>query len=163
MEENRINVSEILRNCPKGTKLWSPLFGEVTLLVVNPYPYCIEIITSKGMNQRFTEYSCYYNNYEDAECLLFPSKENRDWSTFKFKKPKFDPKTLQPFDRVLCRLSVHRKWTCGFFSYADDNNFKYAVNCLGNYTKNVIPYNDETKHLVGTKEEAPEFYRYWEE
>ena len=26
----------------------------------------------------------------------------------------------------------------------------------------VIPYNDETKHLIGTTEEAPEYYRYWE-
>ena len=25
-----------------------------------------------------------------------------------------------------------------------------------------IPYNDDTKHLVGTEEEAPEYYRYWE-
>ena len=25
-----------------------------------------------------------------------------------------------------------------------------------------IPYNDETKHLVGTHDEVPEFYKYWE-
>ena len=29
--------------------------------------------------------------------------------------------------------------------------------------RKVIPYNDETKHLVGTTDEAPEFYKYWED
>ena len=25
-----------------------------------------------------------------------------------------------------------------------------------------IPYNEETENLIGTKDEVPEFYRYWE-
>lgn len=29
------------------------------------------------------------------------------------------------------------------------------------YVYYCIPYNEETNHLVGTREEAPEFYRYW--
>lgn len=37
------------------------------------------------------------------EYMLFPSKDVRTWDNFKPKNPKFDPKTLQPFDRVLCR------------------------------------------------------------
>lgn len=30
--DTKINIAEILKGCPEGTKLWSPLFGEVTLL-----------------------------------------------------------------------------------------------------------------------------------
>ena len=44
----------------------------------------------------------------NGECTLFPSKDQRDWSKFvrfwdKPKVDKFDPKTLQPFDKVLVR------------------------------------------------------------
>ena len=34
--------------------------------------------------------------------------------------------------------------------------------CWNAYTY-CIPYNDDTKHLVGTTEEAPEYYRYWKD
>lgn len=37
------------------------------------------------------------------------------------------------------------------------------IKCCGAYYKYCVPYNDETKHLVGTKDEAPEYYRYWED
>ena len=35
--------------------------------------------------------------------------------------------------------------------------------CLGGIKSAVIPYNDDTEHLVGTTEGAPDFYRYWED
>ena len=78
------------------------------------------------------------------------------------KKKKFDPETLKPFDRVLARDTIIDNWTCGFFShtFVFDNVCKYNVGEIL-YTM-CIPYNDETKHLVGTTEEAPEYYRYWE-
>ena len=102
----------------------------------------------------------------DGECTLFPSKEQRDWSKFTaswYKKEKFDPKTLKPFDKVLVRDSHNAVWFCKWFSHIMDLSkfYKYATTgCLYRYC---IPYNDDTKHLVGTNEEAPEFYRYWED
>ena len=39
----------------------------------------------------------------------------------------------------------------------------YRYSCISDYYKYCIPYNDDTKHLVGTKDEAPEYYRYWED
>ena len=95
---------------------------------------------------------------------------NFNWFTFdyriKSKQEKFDPKTLQPFDKVLCRLSFYNKWQCNLFSNICTNNDNVPCpfyNCMGNLYMHVIPYNDETKHLLGTIDEAPEFYRYWEE
>ena len=58
--------------------------------------------------------------YPDAECTLFPSKEQRDWSKFKVKKPKFDPKTLKPFDKVLARLNKQGIWYCELLSFVED-------------------------------------------
>lgn len=83
--ENKINIAEILKDCPKGTKLYSPLFGEVTLEEVNTE--CTALITIKynaNICSKFFKTGLYYN-YEGAECLLFPSSEMRDWSKF-FKR-----------------------------------------------------------------------------
>ena len=101
-----------------------------------------------------------------GNCLLWPSKDCRDWSKFTapwYKKEKFDPKTLQPFDKVLARDYLHGKWTCGFFSHIVifDNTYMYNMGEV--LYKMCIPYNDKTKHLVGTTGEAPEYYRYWED
>ena len=78
------------------------------------------------------------------------------------KKDKFDPCTLKPFDKVLARDNINEQWCCSFFSHIEAND-SYPYICFGLSFKQCIPYNDETKHLVGTKNEAPEYYRYWEE
>ena len=79
-------------------------------------------------------------------------------------KPKFDPKTLQPFDKVLVRDKGLVRWRCTFYSHLrEDNETEYKYVTAYNIYRYCIPYNDDTKHLVGTTEEAPEFYRYWED
>lgn len=165
MNEN-LNLVEILKDCPKGTKLYSTVFGEVEFEDIkdnSTYP----IIVSKGINNfdSFTADGKVYKDW-DGECVLFPSKEERDWSKFNLKKPKkprFDPKTLQSFDKVLVRDNSSGCWEAQLFSHIikDEAHFPYV--CINNLYKYCIPYNDDTKHLVGTKEEAPEFYRYWED
>ena len=84
------------------------------------------------------------------------------WELVYDKKPKFDPKTLKPFDKVLVRDDESLTWKTNMFSYID-NNKKYPYVCLLSCYRYCIPYNDDTKHLVGTSDEAPEFYRYWED
>lgn len=164
MNEN-INLVEILKDCPKLTKLYSTIFGEVEFIECdNLY----QIIVIKE-----TKYYCFTSEgvfifkgikYNTGECTLFPSKDQRDWSKFKVKKPKFDPKTLQPFDKVLVRDKGLVRWRCTFYSHLrEDNETEYKYVTAYNVYKYCIPYNDDTKHLVGTTEEAPEFYRYWED
>ena len=77
------------------------------------------------------------------------------------KKERFDPKTLKPFDKVLGG-DYGLKWGVDFFSHTCNDEY-HPYRCVGNIYKYCIPYNDDTKHLVGTKEEAPDFYRYWED
>ena len=89
---------------------------------------------------------------------------NQDnWELVIDKKAKFDPKTLQPFDRVLVRDYNDDKWVCSIFSHIEpEDSFHYE--CILELTcRYCIPYNDDTKHLVGTTKEAPEFYRHWED
>ena len=218
-----IDLKKILKHCPRGTRLYSTTFGYVNFKMLIPsseYPiivYCKEEINEKS----FTADGKFMKNY-DAECTLFPSKDQRDWSKFsapwyqndesikpKFKvgdiirhketnkddvykiskvyddsygivgftwvlymkyqdqyelvPNKFDPKTLKPFDRVITK-NDYDVWTCTLFSHISnkpDTRFMYAT-CESVY-KYCIPYNDETKHLVGTKEDVPEFYKYWED
>lgn len=225
MNEN-VDLTKILKDCPKGFKLYSPLFGEVVFEGISGDVYPIALsYTGRETLVSFTKEGFYYDK-PDTECLLFPSKEQRDWSKFtapwykndklvepKFKvgdkivngfmkymggswtqgtiskiiddkyiftdgsymfinnqdswnlvfdeKPKFDPKTLQPFDKVLTRDSGNKEWTTTFFSYRRDNYYPFM--CGTEPYVYCIPYNEDTKHLVGTTDEAPKYYRYWEE
>ena len=79
---------------------------------------------------------------------------------------KFDPKTLQVFDKVLVRLTKDCIWNATFFSHYDKEVNWGCYPCVTTSCKSYgkcIPYNDETKHLLGTSDEAPEYYRYWED
>ena len=161
MNEN-IDLTKILKDCPKGTKLYTPIWGEVTFRkILNGMIYAFSIETCNG-NICLTKEGCYVNT-DDAECIIFPSREQRDCSKFTapwYKKERFDPKTLNPFDKVLVKDFTWENWNCQFFSHISNTKHPYAGIC--SIYKMCIPYNEDTKHLVGTSEEAPEYYRYWE-
>ena len=164
MNEN-IDLTKILKDCPKGTKFYTSVWGKVSFeKILNKEIYTIQIDTVSGYCH-LTKEGCYIKS-DDAECILFPSKDQRDWSKFTapwYKKEKFDPKTLKPFDRVLVRDSYSCPWSGTFYSHTRENTtiLKYVtINSVYEYC---IPYNDKTKHLVGTTDEAPEYYRYWED
>ena len=172
MNEN-IDLTKILKDCPKGTILYSSIHGYVEfsqILNKRNGNKCIEVISIANSGSRFIEYYTFRgqlnNEYNNNECILFPSKEQRDWSKFSapwYKKNKFDPKTLQPFDKVLVRDTDCQNWTCGFFSHINVFNSIHKYNVGELLYKYCIPYNDDTKHLVGTIKEAPQYYRYWED
>ena len=161
MNEN-LNLIEILKDCPEGTKLYSPVFGEVEFEGINDIIGPIIVTTNTGNAECFTADGKMYTYY-NGECLLFPSKDQRDWSKFKPKQPKFNPNTLKPFDKVLVRDINSEKWKIQLFSHIIKDCFPYEYHCIGSCYNFCIPSNDDTKHLVGTKEEAPEFYRYWDD
>lgn len=172
MNEN-LNLVEILKDCPKGTKLYSPIFGDVELVKVYLHDdkFPIEVKLQSNAFDCFSKDGRIFTEF-NGECMLFPSKEQRDWSKFTapwLKKERFDPKTLQPFDKVLVRNCDADKWKCAHFSYMEPSFMGtiYVTSMLFrdriHYNDNCIPYNDDTKHLVGTTDEAPDFYRYWED
>ena len=155
-----LDLVEILKNCPKGTKLYSTLHGEVTFNCVNieDVSYPIHTINS---NDKFVTFA-HDGRYDielDGEYVLFPSKDQRDWSKFKVPVEKFDYNTLQPFDKVLVRDSDDSFWKCNFLSHMS----KHTAYCVGSYWIQMIPYNGKTKHLVGTTDRPDEKYIWWEE
>lgn len=159
MNEN-LNLVEILKDCPKGTKLYSTVYGEVGFIGISTGEFPVKYLKDDDSLGSVTAQGLLLS-YFNGECTLFPSKDQRDWSKFKVKKPKFDPKTLQPFDKVLVR-DENSYWRCNLFSHITNHKFFSYVTVEDTYS-HCIPYNDDTKHLVGTNEEAPEYYRYWEE
>lgn len=176
MNEN-IDLTKILDGCPVGTEFYHAGYGRVWLAHIYPdvenvaYPIVLSLneksprLHSICVTARGTISYSY-----DGECLLLPSKDQRDWSKFvrfwdknSLDKPvteKFDPKVLQPFDKVLARSCTWDCWNALIFSHMD---FKHKAVCCEFSWEQCIPYNEETKDLVGTNEDCPEHYIWWEE
>ena len=166
MNEN-IDLTKILKDCPEGTKLYSTIFGEVEFKYIHNCSRTIGYKINTGRNLDVSYEGKFFRNY-DGECTLFPSYNQRDWSKFTapwLKKGRFDPKTLNVFDKVLVKIS--NEYYCTWFAdfVAEPAHVKNETPLIigAKEADMVIPYNDETKYLVGTTEEAPEYYRYWEE
>ena len=77
-----INIAEVLKDKPKGTKLYSPIYGEVFLdSITTGCDICVRT--------KYNEYNYFFSDGRFAsggDCLLFPSKDMRDWSKFAWKK-----------------------------------------------------------------------------
>jgi len=168
---NDLHLCEKLAGCPEGTRLWSPMFGECEFIGLSkdidedPEEDKFWVRSDElGLNTFFDD-GRFFSTSE--ECLIFPSKDNRDWSTWVNPKPKverFDPKTLKPFDKVLVRDYTGRPWIPAFFEQfvPDDAYPVEAVNLCARFAL-VVPYNEATHNLLGTTNEAPEYYRWWED
>lgn len=95
---------------------------------------------------------------DDELSLPFINQDNHE-----LLPNKFDPKTLKPFDKVLVRYNSESNWCVAFFSHIDNDLKTFCCKFVtaGHMSfKQMIPYNEETKHLLGTNEQAPEFYIY---
>lgn len=159
MNEN-LNLCEILKDCPKGTKLYCPFLGNVTFLAIKGRIIHVKhgVVTYTFFNDG-TYSVC-------GECMLYPSKEQRDWSKFKVPIKRFNPKEFKPFDKVLVRDGNEFKWHPSFLErIAKQSSDGYsAVELIARCRwKMCIPYNDETKCLSWTKDDCPEYYKWWEE
>ena len=165
MNEN-IDLTKILKDCPKGWEFYSCIYGKVRFDCLQSCEYPVLIMRGDGLYASFSRVGK-YTDAPDSECCLFPSKEQRDWSKFEapwYKKDRFDPKTLKPFEKVLVRCERDQAWLCNLFSHIGYRNlYPYLYSTVGASFSYCIPYNDETKHLVGTTDEAPEYYKYWKD
>lgn len=85
-----MNIAEILKYCPKGTKLYSLVDGEVTLEGVESFDrYPIKVSLNDSKVNHYTKDGLLFVNYA-GECVLFPSKEQRDWNKFRLPVKKGD-------------------------------------------------------------------------
>lgn len=163
-QEQELNLCEMLKHCPEDEPFWSPLLGDVKFHDINQKRNFIVISLESGETWDINaDGTITFGDVTSPEIMLYPSREQRDWSKVKYepKKERFDPKTLKPFDKVLIKNACGL-WYCNIFSHYVEKDLAPYHCILGN-TNFCIPYNDDTKHLVGTKDEAPEFYKYWED
>lgn len=80
--ETKINIAKILKNKPEGTKLWTDMFGSVTLYVVTDACDAFQV---KHHNKEpwFDEDG---KLYKEGVLCIYPSKSMRDWEKFAWKK-----------------------------------------------------------------------------
>lgn len=160
-----MDIAEILKKFPKGTKLYSSVYGEVELVGVDDnYIYPISCRKKDGYEDSFTNDGRIYFDYPDAECVLFPSKDQRDWSKFGATDQVTDQATdqatdqkqeteLKPFDKVLVRDRDDRKWGCDFFCHLGDKEGVFV--CISSWWRQCIPY-EGNEHLLGTTKKTEE-------
>lgn len=141
-----MNIAEILKKCPEGTKLYSLVCGELELVCVTDeeeYPIICRV-TADGKYDSFTSDGREFFDYPDAKCVLFPSKDQRDWSKFGGKKIKSQ---FKPFDRVLTRDSDDEFWFSEHFGHIESDG---SFICGGKKYSQCIPY-EGNEHLSRTK------------
>ena len=131
--EEKINIAEILKDKPQGTKLYADAFGELKFVKVD------EVDTIYTKNKTSTLY-CFYNNgkYDKyGEHILVPSKEMRDWNKFAWKKG--DVLVSNDYGTEVI-----------FYDWYDDTytNF-YGKHLLYSEDKNSIKYNDAFICMTG--------------
>ena len=158
MNEN-LDLCLILKDCPKDAKLYCTFLGDVLFSKIEDNK--IFIHTSYAVYSFYSDGKFTYK----GECVLFPSREQRDWSKFKVPIKKFNPNDFKPFDKVLLREGYGFKWHPTFLEkiLKEPSGEYSAIELISECKWDMcIPYNDETKHLVGTTKDCPEYYKWWE-
>ena len=125
--DNTINLCEILKNCPEGTELWSDNYGVVQFKCIvknyiGPINYPILVNRSDGHNVYYTKEGC-SDILFPASCLLWPSKDCRDWSKFTapWHKKEKQGDLSQTNERAwLYLVSDVLTWNDGIGQYLDD-------------------------------------------
>ena len=152
--EAKINIAEILKDKPQGTKLYSSACGKCELKEADDKSFKVSFYSSKFgfMNGGEGIFGKNGNLYDDGECIVFPSKEMRDWSKFAWKKGD---------------ILVSNDGKCKvIFERFDDDTYtsfvgKYYVECYGKNDE-LQDYEEEhygdTVNYTKESEEAAQTY-----
>lgn len=141
--ETKINIVEILKDKPQGTKLYSSACGKCKLEEVDDKSFKISFYNSKFgfMNGGEGYLDKKGKLYDDGECIIFPSKEMRDWEKFSWKKG----------DVLVSKDNVH----IIFEKFEDDTYTRFKGKHYLWKEFNVEDYNkEETKMLTSVFEKA---------
>ena len=131
--EQKLNIAEILKDKPRGTKLYSMIHGKCSFEAVTDEIFKINFYTSKfGLTQSGECTLIKFGNmYDGGECIIFPSKEMRDWGKFSWKKGD----VLISSDGSI--EVIFDKW------YDDTYTSFYCKHYLNSEDKNKIVYYEE--------------------
>lgn len=119
------NLVSILKHCPEGTKLYSPVYGEVVLDSVQSKSIYTLAKTNNGATLvvEFTPLGRLHYEFSNSECILFPSKDQRDWDKFRIPTKKGD--VIMFNGQVPCLVTGDysqdiKNWVCGLL---EDDDF----------------------------------------
>lgn len=97
-ESQKLNLCEILKYCPAGEPLWSPMLGDVKLYDINQEAKMVDVELESGDTWDINaDGTITFGNVTSQEIMLYPSKEQRDWTKVKYEKKKELPKTWEKF------------------------------------------------------------------
>ena len=149
--EVKINVAEILKNKPRGTKLYSMIHGKCSFEAVTDEIFKINFCTSKfGLTQSGECTLIKFGNmYDGGECIIFPSKEMRDWNKFAWQKG----------DILVNENNAH----IIFEKFTDDTYTTFVGrHYLNKNYKNYVPgrYTCVTQHFHIEESNAAQIYIY---
>lgn len=123
------------------------------------------------MNYGSVVSSLRFASLEEIEELIYAAKEKGYTLDFnnieckksfmkKIKSKNYPQENLKPFDKILTRCTPGQKWNIDLFGYIGEDGMFNTMACGSRlHMMYVIPYNDETKHLLGTSDLPPEKYR----
>ena len=116
-------------------------------------------------NLEFTSSLLYYTIEGKVELMCPKSLQNLikthpDYKELELPKPHYDIANFKPFDKVMIRFGNNDTWRADFFSHIKEDRGRYFVG-IGYANKQCIPFNEETKHLLGTTDMCPEEYINW--
>ena len=141
------NLVSILKHCPEGTKLYSPIYGEVTLYSVNNRR--IDVIATNCSDEtthiEFSRLGRLILGYSNAECVLFPSKDQRDWDKFRIPTKKGD--VIMFNGQAPCLVTGDysqdkKNWVCGLLEDGD-----FCTNIIHPSEWNACFYTFATKEV----------------
>lgn len=131
----KINIANKLRHCKKGTKFHHLMFGEVEFNNITDDNYICFVTTDKHGNKAdyyVNIYATYDDDYPNGECLLFPSKDNRDWNDFQI---------LEEGHRVMCS-HLGDFWELRDYIKDNETNYDPDDNRMSNKWKYIVPVED---------------------
>lgn len=132
-----INLAKILKHCPKGMKLYSPIFGEIKFFTVFNNEY-IDTYTSAGNILRFQKDGRFDSG---GECMLFPSKRQKDWDAFQIPVKRGDIMMLTDKSAVFIVDAMTDDYVT-IIAYVDKySTFRTGGHILLNY----IPASEDMK------------------
>ena len=124
--EQKLNIAEILKNKPRGTKLYSMIHGKCSFEAVTDEIFKINFCTSKFGLTHFGECTLikFGNMFDGGECIIFPSEEMRDWSRFAWKRGDIltsnDGETMVIFDKWYD--DTYTSFYCRHYFNCEDKN-----------------------------------------
>lgn len=96
--QQQLNLCELLRHCPKGIDFWSPMLGDVKLNSIDHAQQRVFVTLETGANWYFnSDATLSFNHVTSADIMLYPSREQKDWSKVKYELKNVLPRTWEEF------------------------------------------------------------------